>query len=183
MEGSKSLWIPEIVEQVTNYMFVATPELEVQPTASLPPPLPHPTTALGSFWSSNHATTRCHFLYTMARKIHCHGLTAASSSSGASAPPTTRKSSISSFHLTSGAQQWFMCLTQDKAVTDWGYFYHCVNKRFGPLTRHNPLGELVSLRKTGTIDEYTERFLVHVVPGPLTSYSRSTSTPPAWWIP
>ena len=29
-------------------------------------------------------------------------------------------------------------------------------------TQLNPLGELVSLHKTGTVDDYTERFLVHV---------------------
>jgi hypothetical protein len=40
------------------------------------------------------------------------------------------------------------------------------------------LGELVSLRKTGTVDDYTERFLAHVArAGPLDSSSKSTSTP------
>jgi hypothetical protein len=29
-------------------------------------------------------------------------------------------------------------------------------------TRHNPLGELVSLCKTSTVDDYTECFLAHV---------------------
>jgi hypothetical protein len=37
-----------------------------------------------------------------------------------------------------------------------------------PPTWCNPLGELASLRKTRTIDDYTERFLVHVArAGPL----------------
>jgi hypothetical protein len=41
-------------------------------------------------------------------------------------------------------------------------FAKCVNERFGPPTRRNPLGKLTSLRKTGTVDDYTERFLAHV---------------------
>jgi hypothetical protein len=41
-------------------------------------------------------------------------------------------------------------------------FAKCVNERFGPPTERNPLGELTSLRKTGTVDDYTERFLAHV---------------------
>ena len=48
-----------------------------------------------------------------------------------------------------------MHLTQYKMVTDWAYFARCVNERFGPLTRDNPLDKLASLRKTGTIYDYT----------------------------
>jgi hypothetical protein len=47
-------------------------------------------------------------------------------------------------------------------VTVWAYFAWCINERFGPPTRHNPLGEIASLRKIGTINDYTECFLVHV---------------------
>jgi hypothetical protein len=67
-----------------------------------------------------------------------------------------------SYHLTGTAQQWYMRLTQDKVVTDWAYFARCVNERFGPPTRRNPLGELAALRKTGTVDDYMERFLALV---------------------
>jgi hypothetical protein len=55
-----------------------------------------------------------------------------------------------------------MRLAQDKAVTNWAHFARCVNERFGPPTRRNPLGELASLYKTGTVDDYTKRFLAHV---------------------
>jgi hypothetical protein len=73
-----------------------------------------------------------------------------------------------SYHLIGGAQQWYMCLAQDKAMMDRAYFVRCVNERFSPPTRHNPLGELASLRKTDTVNDYTERFLVHVAcAGPL----------------
>jgi hypothetical protein len=75
--------------------------------------------------------------------------------------PETEQVWYASYHLTGGAQQWYMRLTQDKTVTDWAYFARCVNERFGPTTRRNPLGELASLRKTGTVDDYTEHFLAH----------------------
>jgi hypothetical protein len=55
-----------------------------------------------------------------------------------------------------------MRLSQDNDVTDWAYFTQCINERFGPPTRHNPLGELASLRKTSTVNDYTECFSAHV---------------------
>lgn len=55
-----------------------------------------------------------------------------------------------------------MWLSQDDESTDWTYFIPCVNERFGPPTRRNPLGELAALRKAGIVDEYTERFLEQV---------------------
>ena len=61
-----------------------------------------------------------------------------------------------------------MRMMQDKTVTDRAYFARCVNERFRPPTWGNPLGELASLRKTGTVDDYTEHFLAHVAcVGPL----------------
>jgi hypothetical protein len=72
-----------------------------------------------------------------------------------------------------------MRLSQDNDMTDWAYFAKCVNERFGPPTRCNPLGELASLRKTGTVDENTERFLaLWPMLATLTRASKSTSTPP-----
>jgi hypothetical protein len=67
-----------------------------------------------------------------------------------------------SYNLTGSTQQWYMRLTQDKEVTEWSYFAHYINESFRPPTWHNPLGKLASLRKTTTVDEYTERFLAHV---------------------
>jgi hypothetical protein len=47
-------------------------------------------------------------------------------------------------------------------MTDWAYFALYVNEHFGSPTRHNPLGELASMRKTSSNDDYTECFLAHV---------------------
>lgn len=53
-------------------------------------------------------------------------------------------------------------------MTDWAYFARWVNERFGTPTRRNPLGELASLRTTGTFDDYAKSFLAHVArAGPL----------------
>ena len=76
--------------------------------------------------------------------------------------PETEQVWYASYHLIGGPQQWYMRLTQNKAVTDWAYFACCVNERFGPPTRRNPLGELMSLHKTSTVDNYTDHFLAHV---------------------
>jgi hypothetical protein len=55
-----------------------------------------------------------------------------------------------------------MWLSQEHDVTDSMNFAKCINEHFDPPTRRNPLGELTSLRKTDTVDDYTERFLAHV---------------------
>jgi hypothetical protein len=34
------------------------------------------------------------------------------------------------------------------------YFAYCVNECFSPPSRHNPMGELASVQKSGTIDDY-----------------------------
>jgi hypothetical protein len=49
MESSKSLTIPEIVEQVMNNLLVTPPKPHAPPKMLLPPPLPYPTAAPGSF--------------------------------------------------------------------------------------------------------------------------------------
>lgn len=55
-----------------------------------------------------------------------------------------------------------MHLTQDEVVTDWAFFACCVNESYDHPTRRNPLGELMSLRKTGTVDDYIEHLLAQV---------------------
>jgi hypothetical protein len=55
-----------------------------------------------------------------------------------------------------------MLLSQEHDVMDWMNFAKCINECFGPPTKGNPLGELASLSKTGTVNDYTECFLAHV---------------------
>ena len=55
-----------------------------------------------------------------------------------------------------------MRLSKDRPILNWGLFSRLVNERFGPPTRANPLGELATLRRTSTVDAYTESFLALV---------------------
>ena len=63
------------------------------------------------------------------------------------------------YHLTDAAQQWYFQLERDEGEPNWRNFKVFVNLRFGPSTRHNPLGELKELRQTGTVEEYQRNFL------------------------
>lgn len=57
------------------------------------------------------------------------------------------------------AGQWYYRLEKNRGVPTWPAFVEGVNKRFGPLVRSNPLGELTHLRRTGSVDSYQEQFL------------------------
>ncbi|CAD6343322.1 unnamed protein product [Miscanthus lutarioriparius] len=47
-------------------------------------------------------------------------------------------------------------------VMDWAYFARCIKEHFVPPRWRNPLIELASLYKIGTIDNYTKHFMAHV---------------------
>ena len=57
------------------------------------------------------------------------------------------------------AQQWHFHLERNQGIPTWQWFVELVNLRFGPPTRSNPLGELIQVRRTGTVAEYQDRFL------------------------
>lgn len=66
---------------------------------------------------------------------------------------------LASYHLTGAAQQWYYRLERNQGVPSWPCFMDHVNLRFGPLIWSNALGELIQLRRMGTVDEYQEQFL------------------------
>lgn len=41
----------------------------------------------------------------------------------------------------------------------WTEFVDLISQHFGPPTRANPFGELISLRRTGSVADYTRQFL------------------------
>jgi len=47
-------------------------------------------------------------------------------------------------------QVWYASFS----LINMAYFAYCVNECFGPPSRHNPMGELASVQKSGTIDDY-----------------------------
>lgn len=53
-----------------------------------------------------------------------------------------------------------MRLERMEGTPNWRHFTDLISWRFGSPTRHNPLGELTVFRRTGMVDEFTERFLM-----------------------
>ena len=56
------------------------------------------------------------------------------------------------------AQFWFIQLQEDEGTPPWGRFKELLNLRFGPAVRSAPLFELSECRRTGTVEEYSNRF-------------------------
>ena len=58
------------------------------------------------------------------------------------------------FHMTGEAQLWFYRLEQEEPGFSWELFRSYCLLRFGPPLSSNPLGELINLKQTGTIEDY-----------------------------
>ena len=65
---------------------------------------------------------------------------------------------MASYNLEDIAQFWFMQLQEDEGTPPWGRFKELLNLRFGPAVRSAPLFELSECRRTGTVEEYSNRF-------------------------
>jgi len=74
--------------------------------------------------------------------------------------PEHLKVPTASFYLDGAASQWYYHLEKNQGVPSWTQFVDGINRRFGPPLRSNPLGELTQLRRTSTVDDYQEQFLV-----------------------
>lgn len=59
-------------------------------------------------------------------------------------------------HLTGAAQLWYAHLELTAGTPSWRHFAQLVQQRFGPPMIDSPLGELVLLRRAGTVDNYTD---------------------------
>ncbi|WVZ54035.1 hypothetical protein U9M48_004903 [Paspalum notatum var. saurae] len=73
--------------------------------------------------------------------------------------PENRKLWYASLHLTGTAQRWYNRLELNTGTLSWCRFVQLVQSQFGPSMTESPLGELVSLRWTGSVDDYVDRFL------------------------
>jgi hypothetical protein len=62
-------------------------------------------------------------------------------------------------HLTGAAQLWYARLELTAGTPSWHRFAQLVQQRFEPPMTASPLGELVLLRRTGSVDDYTDQFL------------------------
>ncbi|WVZ87490.1 hypothetical protein U9M48_034121 [Paspalum notatum var. saurae] len=65
---------------------------------------------------------------------------------------------MASYNLEDVAQLWFVQLQEDEGTPPWGRFKELLNLRFGPALRSAPLFELTECRRTGTVEEYSNRF-------------------------
>jgi len=63
-----------------------------------------------------------------------------------------------SYHLDGVAQLWYTQLEEDSGTPTWARFKEFLNLRFGPPLRSAPLFELTECRRTGTVEEYSNRF-------------------------
>jgi hypothetical protein len=63
------------------------------------------------------------------------------------------------FYLLDDAQLWFHRMELNGGRPTWVQFIQLVNARFGPSLTDSPIGELAMLRRTGTVDEFSKRFI------------------------
>lgn len=65
---------------------------------------------------------------------------------------------MASYHLEDVAQLWYIQLQEDEGTPTWAHFKDRLTLRFGPPLRSAPLFELTECRRTGTVEEYSNRF-------------------------
>jgi hypothetical protein len=65
---------------------------------------------------------------------------------------------MASYHLDDVAQLWYDQILEDEGTPTWGNFKDRLNLRFGPPLHSAPLFELAECRRTGTVEEYSNRF-------------------------
>jgi hypothetical protein len=65
---------------------------------------------------------------------------------------------MASYHLEGVAQSWYLQLQTDEGTPRWHRFKDILQLRFGPPLRSAPLFELAECRRTGTMEEYQNRF-------------------------
>lgn len=65
---------------------------------------------------------------------------------------------IASFHLVGDAQLWYGQYKAAYGTPSWRQLVELVNTQFGPPSRSNALGELISLKRTGTVAAFNRQF-------------------------
>lgn len=113
-----------------------------------PPPLPPPPTHKLRFPKYDGAEDPIGWLHKCEQFFRAHRTT------------EDEKVLTASYYMEGTAQQWYYRLERNRGVPTWPQFVDFVNRRFGPPVRSNPLGELAHLRRTGSVSEYQDQFLL-----------------------
>jgi hypothetical protein len=75
--------------------------------------------------------------------------------------PERRRVWYATMHLTGSAQLWYARLELTSGTPSWRRFAQLVLQRFGPPMTDSPVGKLMLLRRTGSVEEYTDQFLAY----------------------
>jgi hypothetical protein len=73
--------------------------------------------------------------------------------------PATQRVSFTAFYPLDDAHLWFHRLELNGGRPTWTQFVQLINARFGPPLTDSPIGELAMLRRKGTVDDYSKRFM------------------------
>jgi hypothetical protein len=73
--------------------------------------------------------------------------------------PKARQVWYAAMHLTGATQLWYARLELTDRMPSWRRFVQLVQQRFGPPMTDSPLGELILLRRTRSVDDHTNQFL------------------------
>jgi hypothetical protein len=73
--------------------------------------------------------------------------------------PDHKRVAYAAFHLLDDTQLCFHRLELNCGQPDWNCFIQLVNARFRPPLTDSPIGELTMLRRTGSVNDYCNRFM------------------------
>jgi hypothetical protein len=72
--------------------------------------------------------------------------------------PDSQRFTISSFNMEGKALVWFQELRNGNNLTTWNEFLKAIQTRFGRSIYDDPMESLVSLKQTGSVEEYKCQF-------------------------
>jgi hypothetical protein len=73
--------------------------------------------------------------------------------------PERRRVWYAAMHLTGSAQLWYSRLELTAGTPSWRRFTQLVQQRFRPPMTDSPVGQIMLLRRDGSVEEYTDKFL------------------------
>lgn len=72
--------------------------------------------------------------------------------------PVDMKTSAASLHLEGNAAKWYQVFKVQNGLVEWNSFISAVEAKIGVHDYRNALSELLDLKQTSTVDEYTSEF-------------------------